>query len=71
MIRCTQSYNIKCLKCDGIFFEIVRIGAFYMCPGCFVQEFGITTTEFDHKSILGKHYYKWLDKYKKQVYDED
>ena len=64
-IRCNQHHNIKCLKCDGVFFEIVRIGAFYMCPGCFVQEFGIKTTEFSCESELGKKYYKWMEQYKK------
>jgi len=60
MIRCTQQFNIKCLKCDCLNHEIVRVGAFYMCTRCFVTEFGIRTTEIDPDSELGEVYYKWL-----------
>ncbi len=66
MIRCTQQHNIKCLKCGCVNYKIVRIGAFYMCPGCFCQEFGIETTEIDPDSELGKVYYKWLKIYNKK-----
>lgn len=65
MIRCTQQYNIKCLKCNGMYLETIRIGAINMCPDCFVKEFGIGTTEIDPESKLGKHYYKWLKKHRK------
>lgn len=64
MIRCTQQYNIKCLKCNRVNLEIIRIGALYMCPVCFTQEFGIQTTKIDPESELGERYYKWLKKYK-------
>jgi len=64
MIRCTQQQNIKCLKCGDVVADIVRIGAFYMCPACFAQEFETQIIEFEPDSRLGKIYYKWLKKYK-------
>lgn len=31
-------YNAKCLKCNIVESEMVRIGAFVMCQGCFERE---------------------------------
>lgn len=64
MIRCTRQYNNKCRKCGDIRYIMINIGAFYMCPRCFADEFNSTLTEFEPDSSHGKVYYKWLEVYK-------
>ena len=65
MIKCTEQYNTKCLKCDKTPERFIRIGAFAMCPECYEWEFGIIS-EFKPESAHGRIYYKWLDVYKKK-----
>ena len=62
MIRCTEQYNTRCLKCGKIPERFIRIGAFAMCQECFEWEFGIIS-EFESKSVHGKIYCKWLKIY--------
>jgi len=69
MIRCTQQENIECLKCGKIKRFIVRVGAFYMCNRCFIEEFGTEDsltglTDINPQSPRGTIYSKWLKKYK-------
>ncbi len=64
MIRCTEQYNNKCLKCKKVEYRMVLIGAFYMCPSCYINEFGHGTIEFESNSTEGKIYYDWLQVYK-------
>lgn len=66
MIRCRQQFNIKCLKCDKMEYEMVRIGVIYTCMDCYLIEFG-NVLSIDPKSKLGKKYYRWLDIYSKQT----
>ena len=64
MIKCTEQYNIKCLVCKAIPHRLIMIGAYYMCPDCFNEEFGEGTEKIDPKSKLGDIYYKWLKVYR-------
>ena len=72
MIRITQQYNIKCLRCDTTPEKLVKIGAFYMCRECFEEEFAVKMKELkkfdgiDPKSKLGEVYHKWLKIYFKE-----
>jgi hypothetical protein len=52
-IRCTEQHNIKCLACGSVPYRLIRIGAFYMCPGCFDEEFGEGVDHIESTSILG------------------
>ncbi len=68
MIKCRKLSNIKCLRCNIVQLKMVRIGALFMCPSCFAEEFGAETTEFDPESVLGTHYYTWVNKWKELVW---
>ena len=66
MIKCTQQFNTRCLKCNCVKHSIVRIGAFIMCNGCFLEEFDENMPEFEPDSPNGKKYYVWLEQYKER-----
>ena len=60
-IECLISFNNPCLKCDSVNKEMVSVGAFIMCEGCFKEEFGIN--EIEVGSELHEVYKKWLKVY--------
>lgn len=65
-IRCIRMYNNSCLKCDCIQKEMVQIGAFVFCNGCWAQEFK-QVENFDKNSIHGKIYSHWYKIYKEKL----
>lgn len=66
-IKCTEQYNIECLACGIVPLNLIRIGAFCMCPECFNREFGEGITHIEPTSVLGGAYYTWLEIYKNQL----
>ena len=66
-IKCTEQYNIECLACGIVPLNLIRSGAFFMCPECFNREFGEGITHIEPTSVLGGAYYTWLEIYKNQL----
>lgn len=68
-VRIIAIENSSCLSCDKIEKDMVKIGAFVMCPHCKQVEFGDVREIDDPTSELyNKVYLKWLKKYK-QTYE--
>jgi hypothetical protein len=51
--------NAECIKCNGVYKRMFRVGAFVMCAKCCRKEF---TTEDPVRKEKAK-YKKWLAKY--------
>jgi hypothetical protein len=49
---------------------MVKIGAFVMCHGCFIEEFGVTKFAVGSE-IYETTYKKWLVFYKEKATSED
>jgi len=74
MIKITEQYNIRCLKCLACPKKIIRIGVFYMCNNCYNEEFKELTediktggisygTGIDPNGKGSETYYHWLQIY--------
>jgi len=68
MISARTIYNDGCLLCEKVEHEMVRIGALYLCRGCFEKEFNVN--EFNTDSNLGKRYYELLNQMKEKALKE-
>lgn len=54
--------NASCIRCEAVNKEMIKIGAFIMCPVCVVEEFE-SALDIDTQ---GEVYQKWLKIYKEQ-----
>ena len=66
MIKLTRYHSPTCLKCEKSFSKLIKIGAYFMCDGCYFSEFGFKEPFIDPNSDKGKIYYKWLKKYNQE-----
>jgi hypothetical protein len=61
MINITTWWNTPCIKCGEIHIEMVKIGAFVMCQGCFLFEFKTTQPiDRDSNTKRSRKYEEWL-----------
>ena len=54
--------NADCVKCGGVYKNMIRVGAFVMCSTCFKEEFGTTDPVRQERD----NYLKWLDVWEKK-----
>jgi len=65
-VKCRNYVNAKCLKCERVQEEMVRIGALVMCYDCWQEEFkGKDEIDCD-SDLYNVTYRKWLKKYSKE-----
>lgn len=73
MAQAAFVYNMKCLKCDCIEIEMVKVGPMVFCNDCFSVEFVDEGLAIPSKKSNGKDeidsgsegYKTWLETYKK------
>jgi len=61
MIQIKKVSNKECIKCFNVHKDMIQVGVFIMCVGCFEEEFGgVYRINEDNK----EKYYEWLNEYK-------
>ena len=60
-------YNASCIKCNGVYGEMVRIGCIVLCDKCFIVEFKTN----DPVKQEREKYLKLVDAMHKKILEEN